>query len=150
MLECYDGLSSPTPLVVLRTATAEQEICASYQFRCVANETDCTEEEIQNGEVYKWSYVSGMPRELCRQLQVNAESSYPLYKNVTCCATDLCNKPSHTMDPDANIRFLNGTVVGSNGRVEPSSAAPGASARVLGGWYAALLAAAMGAMMLAA
>jgi hypothetical protein len=154
-LKCHAGLSpAPQPLIVTEVPTNASEgaeaaasaaVCASYRFRCTAGQGDCTAEEIAKQDVFKWLYAPMMAAN-CEQIS-NMEAS-DKYRNVTCCADELCNKPDPVADPDAHFLNPGGDVpVPCDNQI---SAAGGLVVPKLmrGSWSAVVLAVAMGGLAL--
>jgi len=61
--------------------------CISYKYKCLVNDSACTEYEINAGTL-KWRF-SVSTADFCLNLIYN-----PNAQNITCCNSDLCNTPS--------------------------------------------------------
>ena len=103
-LKCYTGYipsidgSKVTVVEYPKGPQGGYDLCASYQFRCTADDKACTAEESARG-IYKWGFLA-VTREMCEQMKaagagVGQSGSAPLYKSVTCCGEDLCNMPDY-------------------------------------------------------
>jgi len=66
--------------------------CISYKYKCLLNDSACTEKEIKEG-LYKWRFSISTP-DFCVLLLRN-----PMAANVSCCEDSLCNVPTGGLCP---------------------------------------------------
>ena len=91
-LRCFTGTGqkcfAPHPDTEM-CSTNDRCQCIAYRYRCSEDNDACTEGELMNGAT-KWQY-NLVTAEICQQMQ--ADHSFNMLSNVTCCSTDECNRP---------------------------------------------------------
>lgn len=89
-LTCYSGGKGMAQAVKF-TGIKEPLVCVRYQFKCSKGDTGCTPQEQASG-VFRWSHtIVGVAT--CQQMMAYSKMPTPMYKQVLCCTTPLCNRP---------------------------------------------------------
>jgi len=91
-IDCYVGVSNyeedgcvDETFIQVDKFKKGDYICASYRYTCTENDTDCSTIENPDIIVDKLAFVAIAPQE-CAEYKNNS-----LYKNVSCCDSNLCN-----------------------------------------------------------
>jgi len=78
-------------------------VCVRYQYQCNANSSACSASEVK-ASAWRWQYTAMTPEE-CKDLGERGKLSdgKTSVKDVYCCSSINCNRPSPTLDPTTRV-----------------------------------------------
>ncbi|WIA20964.1 hypothetical protein OEZ86_004861 [Tetradesmus obliquus] len=77
------------------------DMCARYKFQCTKGDKTCTAAEIKS-RAWKWAYMP-LSSSTCVELKTYANKNDAAIKNVLCCSSTNCNRPSPALDPHTKV-----------------------------------------------
>jgi hypothetical protein len=77
------------------------DMCARYKFKCAQGDKTCTAAEIKS-KAWKWAYMP-LSSSTCLELKGYADKNDAVIKNVLCCSSTNCNRPSPALDPRTKV-----------------------------------------------
>jgi hypothetical protein len=101
-LTCYNG-SKGVAQAFKFTDIKEPLVCVRYQFMCSKGDLGCTPQE-QAKRTFRWSHTI-TSASTCQYMTADSKTPKPMYKQVLCCTTPLCNRPV-----DKTTRVLPGMI----------------------------------------
>ncbi|CAF4916262.1 unnamed protein product, partial [Rotaria socialis] len=90
-IQCYGGTDTECMLLPDMRDCGDGEVCqcAKYYFQCTQGDGACSQKE-QSAGIMKWAYAP-LGKNMCIEMQKYRN----VYRNLTCCGTNGCNRPAN-------------------------------------------------------